>query len=119
MYKTDPHFAFKKNYLTADYHSWYGIQSAWIITTELEDIHRFKNFDQLAGYVGFKPYIYSSGEHTVNKGITRQCNHLLRGTLVECAWMAIGKDPALTQAYYNYKKRMHYNKAIIRIAKNS
>ena len=94
-----------------------GIQSAWIITTELEDIHRFKNFDQLAGYVGFKPDIYSSGEHTVNKGITRQCNHLLRETLVECAWMAIGKDPALTQAYYNYKKRMHYNKAIIRIAK--
>ncbi|HEY0752255.1 MAG TPA: IS110 family transposase [Chitinophagaceae bacterium] len=94
-----------------------GIQSAWIIATELEDIHRFKNFDQLASYAGFKPDIYSSGEHTVNKGITRQCNHLVRETLVECSWMAVGKDPALTQAYYDFKKRMHYNKAILRIAK--
>ena len=31
--------------------------------------------------------------------------------------MAVGKDPALTQAYYDFKKRMHYNKAILRIAK--
>jgi transposase len=94
-----------------------GIQSALILATELEDISRFKNFDHLAGYAGFKPDIYSSGESTVIKGITYQCNHLIRETLVECAWMAIGKDPALTQAYYNYKNRMHYNKAIIRIAK--
>jgi transposase len=94
-----------------------GIQSALILATELEDIHRFKAFDHLASYAGFKPDIYSSGDTTIIKGITQQCNHLLRETLVECAWMAIGKDPALTQAYYNYKKRMHYNKAIIRIAK--
>lgn len=94
-----------------------GIQSALIIATELGDIRRFKTFDLLASYCGFKPDIYSSGDKTVIKGMTYQCNHLLRETLVECAWMAIGKDPAMTQAYYDYKKRMHYNKAIIRIAK--
>ena len=53
----------------------------------------------------------------MTKGITHSCNHILRETLVECAWMAIGKDPALTMAYTNYKQRMHYNKAILRIAK--
>lgn len=94
-----------------------GSQSALIILTELEDISRFKNFDHLSSYVGFKPDIYSSGENTAVKNITRHCNHTLRETLVECSWMAIGKDPALTQAYYEYKRRMHYNKAILRIAK--
>ena len=34
-----------------------------------------------------------------------------------CSNNLSGKDPALTQAYYNYKQRMHYNKAILRIAK--
>jgi transposase len=94
-----------------------GIQSALIIATELGDIRRFKFFDHLASYCGFKPDIYSSGDKTVLKGLTYQCNHLLREILIECAWMAIGKDSAMTQSYYNYKKRMHYNKAIIRIAK--
>lgn len=94
-----------------------GWLSAITLLTELEDVRRFKNFDHLSSYVGFKPDIYSSSEKTTVKGITRHCNHLLRETLVECSWMAIGKDPALTQAYYGYKKRMHYNKAILRIAK--
>lgn len=94
-----------------------GIQSALILITELENIHRFKTFDHLASYAGFKPDVYSSAEKNVVKGITHHCNRFVRETLVECAWMAIGKDPALTQAYYQYKKRMHYNKAILRIAK--
>lgn len=94
-----------------------GIHTALIVATELEDISRFKSFDHLASYVGFKPDVYSSAEKHVVKGITRHCNHELREALVEAAWMAIGKDPALTQAYYEYKKRMHYNKAILRIAK--
>ena len=94
-----------------------GLISAFIIISELEDIRRFRGFDQLASYVGFKPDIYASGEKQVTKGITHSCNHILRETLVECAWMAIGKDPALTMAYTNYKQRMHYNKAILRIAK--
>jgi transposase len=94
-----------------------GMLSALVLVTELEDIHRFKSFDHLASYAGFKPDVYASAEKNIQKGITHQCNHLVRETLVECAWMAIGKDPVLTQTYYEYKKRMHYNKAIVRIAK--
>lgn len=94
-----------------------GIHTALIVATELEDIRRFPSFDQLASYAGFKPDVYGSGDKSVVKGITYHCNHLLREVLVEAAWMAIGKDPALTQAYYEYKKRMHHNKAILRIAK--
>jgi len=94
-----------------------GIHAAMILATELEDIRRFKSFDHLASYAGFKPDVYSSADKYVIKGITHHCNHEVREVLVEAAWMAIGKDPALTQAYNEYKKRMHYNKAILRIAK--
>ncbi len=94
-----------------------GSVSALVIATEIEDIQRFPKFDHLASFAGFTPDLYSSGEKSVVKGITHHCNNTLRETLVECAWAAIGRDPALTQCYYEYKKRMHYNKAIIRIAK--
>jgi transposase len=94
-----------------------GINAALILVTELEDVQRFKSFDHLASYVGFKPDVYSSAEKNIVKGITHHCNHSVREVLVEAAWMAVGKDPALTQAYYDYKKRMHFNKAILRIAK--
>lgn len=94
-----------------------GLISAFILITELEDIKRFKNFDHLAGYAGLKPDIHSSSETMIVKGITHHCNRFIRETLVECTWMAITKDMALNQAYYEYKKRMHYNKAILRVAK--
>lgn len=94
-----------------------GIINAMIFLTELEDIRRFKNFDHLASYVGLKPDVYSSSDKIIVKDITHRCNHLVREALVESAWMAITKDPALLMAYKNYKQRMHYNKAIIRIAK--
>jgi transposase len=94
-----------------------GMTSALIIICEIEDIKRFRSFDHLASFAGFSPDVYCSGETNIVKGITHHCDHLLRETLVECAWMAISKDPALMHAYYEYKKRMHYNKAIIRIAK--
>ena len=94
-----------------------GLTSAIVLMAEIDDIRRFRKFDQLASLAGFKPDVYSSAEKKLVKGLTHHCNHLLRETLVECAWMAVGRDPALTQAYQHYKKRMHYNKAIIRIAK--
>jgi transposase len=94
-----------------------GITNAMIFLTELDDISRFKTFDQLSSYAGLKPDIYSSSETTIIKGITHRCNLLLRESLVESAWKAVAKDPALLMAYKKYKNRMHYNKAIIRITK--
>ncbi len=94
-----------------------GITNAMIFLTEFENIQRFKSFDHLNSYVGLKPDIYSSSDTTIVKGITHRCNRLMRESLVESAWKAVAKDPALLMAYKEYKKRMNYNNAIIRIAK--
>ena len=94
-----------------------GLINAMTFLTELGDVKRFKTMDKLNNYVGLAPNIYSSAETTHVKGITHRCNHILREALVESAWCAVRKDPALLMAYKEFVKRMNYNKAIIKVAR--
>lgn len=91
---------------------------AAIIFFELQDINRFKHFDNLCSYAGFVPDTADSGEVKRSKGITHRSNHYLRTALVEASWIVIRKDPAMLMKYKQYSKKMDKNKAIIRIAKH-
>lgn len=94
-----------------------GLISAMTFLSEIEDVKRFKNVDQLCSYVGLVPTTSSSDEKMKIGGITPRSNKSLRSVLVESAWVAIRNDPALTLAYSELCKRMKPNKAIVRIAK--
>ena len=94
-----------------------GFITAITLYTELMDIKRFSNVEELASYVGLVPTIRSSGEKQNVLGISVQCNRYLRSLLIESAWIAIRKDPALTLAFNNYRRRMSSQEAIVRIAK--
>lgn len=94
-----------------------SILSAMIFLTELIDIHRFSTLDRLANYCGLVPDERSTGEEQTITGITRRRNPLLRALLVECAWVAVRKDPALLMSFNKLSARMPKNKAIIRIAR--
>jgi transposase len=94
-----------------------GYILATILYSEIIDINRFKRLDNLVNYIGFSPAIYSSSDREVNLGITKQKNKYARNYLIESAWIAIRKDPALQMAYGNLCKKMPPNKAIIRISK--
>ena len=85
--------------------------------TEIIDIRRFKNNDHLASFVGFTPGTHSSGEKNRTTGLTPRRNRFLRYLLIEAAWVAIRKDPALFMQYTTLLKRMPKQNAIIRIAK--
>jgi len=105
-----------------DYELISGIPGIALITgmtflTEIEDINRFSNVDQFAGYVGLIPSCRSSGERENNGEITPRANKLMRNMVVESAWIAARKDPALHLAFCKLCKRMEPNKAIIRIAR--
>jgi transposase len=89
-----------------------------IILVELQDITRFKHFDNLCSYVGLVPDTSDSGDRKVSKGLTKRSNYDLRVALVESSWVVIRKDPALLMKYKEYCKRMHRNRAIIRVAKH-
>lgn len=62
--------------------------------------------------------IQDSGDTKRNKGVTHRRNTYLREALVESSWMLIKKDPAMLMKYKDYCKRMHKNKAIIKIARH-
>lgn len=94
-----------------------GSVLAVILYSEIIDINRFKRLDELANYVGFSLAVYSSAEKETNLGITKQKNKYLRNYLIESAWTAIRKDPALQMAYGQLCQKMPANKAIIRISK--
>lgn len=95
-----------------------GEINAAVILFELQDISRFKRFDNLCSYVGLVPNTHDSGETKKTKGITDRSNHYLRTALVESSWSVVRKDPALLMKYKEYCRTMEKNKAIIRIAKH-
>jgi transposase len=85
--------------------------------TEIMDIYRFKRLAPLSAYIGLSPSTDSSGEKERIKGLSKRQNRILRYMLIEAAWTAIRRDPALLACYGQLCKRMKGTNAIIRIAK--
>jgi transposase len=94
-----------------------GFTTAITLYTELIDINRFKTIDELCSYVGLVPSIDSSGDKEHVRGICKRHSKFLRNILIESAWTAIRKDPALTLSYSRLLTRMSSQRAIIRITK--
>lgn len=91
--------------------------TAMCLYTEIIDIKRFKTFEQLCSFVGLVPSVYSSGKTEYTRGISFRHNKFLRPILIEAAWTAVKKDPALTLRFNELIKQMSKQKVIIRIAK--
>lgn len=85
--------------------------------TEIADMKRFNNQEQLASFVGLVPSTRSSDETIYNNGISFRRNKFLRPIMVEAAWTAVKNDPAMTLKYRELTKRMKPQDAIIRIAR--
>lgn len=94
-----------------------GFVTAITLFTELIDIDRFPTLDHLAAFVGLVPSVDSSGDRHAERGLTKRRNRYLRHVLIEAAWVAARKDPALTLAFSELAKRMKKQDAIIRIAR--
>jgi len=94
-----------------------GFVTAITLYTEIINIRRFKKFDKLCNFVGLAPTVLSSGEKEKTLGISNRQNKYLRSLLIESAWIAVRKDPALTLAFGKLTARMSKQEAIIRIAK--
>ncbi|MDR0305781.1 MAG: IS110 family transposase [Chitinispirillales bacterium] len=83
-----------------------------------EDFHRFTTGAQLASFVGLGGTEYSSGE-SIRKGeISKQGNALIRSWLIESAWIAKSRDPALQEFYCRIKHNSgNCKKAIVAVAR--
>ncbi len=95
-----------------------GLLTAMIILTELIDINRFRRDDDLCSFAGLIPTEHSSGPKVIKGDITPRRNKMLRHVIVESAWIAVRKDPALLQSYTDFLQRgIKKNVAIVKIAK--
>jgi transposase len=94
-----------------------GFVVAITILTEIIDIKRFKNLDNLCSFIGLVPTTHSTGDKDMPGKITKRSNKPLRDVLVESAWVAIRNDSSMALAYSKLCKRMKPNRAIIRMAK--
>ena len=87
------------------------------LLVELGNIDRFKNFSHFNGYIGLKPMVYSSGDYDRKGHLTYRSHKSLRSALIESAWTAVQRDPALTNCYERLRKRHTAKRAIIIIAR--
>lgn len=94
-----------------------GLITAVTLMVEIEDISRFGSTDHLAGFLGLVPSRHSSGDKDKNGEMTFRGHDSLRRALIESAWVAARKDPALNLSFHRYAKRMETNKAIVRVAR--
>lgn len=94
-----------------------GVNTAMMLISEICDIKRFKSVDKLACFIGIIPNEYSSGNSKRIGGLTSRGKSQLKQVLIEASWMAIRKDPYLTNFFNESAKRMVKQKAIIKIAR--
>lgn len=94
-----------------------GVVTAMTLLTELVDMARFPTSDALASYVGLIPREASSGAKISTPGMTTRRNASLRQLLIEAAWTASKRDPALLAIYEKAARRMAKSKAIVLVAR--
>ena len=75
-----------------------GIKTAIVLITEIEDMKRFGNFDRLCSFAGLAPGSRSSGAKEVTTGLTKRCSKRIKHVIIESAWIAMRRDPALFAA---------------------
>jgi transposase len=64
-----------------------GPRTAEAVVLHLNDPHRFKTAEQVAGYAGLVPKLMESGQMSRHGHITHRGPSLLRAMLVEAAWV--------------------------------
>lgn len=87
------------------------------LLTEIEDISRFGSFKHFNSYIGLKPTSHSSGENDWKGHLTNRRHNGLRSALIECAWTARKRDPALLVCYEQLLQRTTGKRAIVIIAR--
>ena len=97
-----------------------GYITAATLVAEIGDVTRFKRAEQLAKYFGLVCSERSSGDVESRGRITKEGNSHVRWLLVEDAWQAIHKSPALNRIFMriSIRRGKHGKKiAVVAIAR--
>jgi hypothetical protein len=98
-----------------------GSITATHAVARLGDWRELKNVRQIAGFLGLVSSEHSTGEKENRGPITRSGDSRLRNKLIQCAWVAINKDPELRafyrSVYQRQPKKIAARKAIVAVAR--
>jgi transposase len=87
----------------------------------LGDWRQISNVRQIAGFLGLVSCEKSTGDKENRGPITRSGDSRLRNKLIQCAWVAIKKDPELRafyrRIYQRHPKKIAARKAIVAVAR--
>ena len=97
-----------------------GITAAHAVA-RFGDWREIKNVRQIAGFLGLVSSEHSTGEKQNRGPITRSGDSRLRNKIIQCAWVAINKDPELRafyrSIYARQPKKVAARKAIVAVAR--
>jgi transposase len=91
--------------------------TALFLSSSLDSIDRFHDSKHACAYLGLVPSLHQSGDASFTGHITRDGNKFLRRNLVECARVAVRKDPHLREFYLKLKHKRGERKALIAVAR--
>ena len=94
-----------------------GLLTGMILLTELGDVSRFASGERFVSYLGLSPQQSSTADRDRKGHITRAGNQFVRHALVELAWRAIRRDPALLASYEQIRSRRGSKIAIVAVAR--
>lgn len=94
-----------------------GFLTAMTFLVQIGDIRRFRQLDDLCDYIGLVPMMKGSGPKLYTGKMMNRGRKELKIMIIEAAWDALRKDPALMMKFNELTRRMNKNKAIIRIAR--
>jgi len=96
-----------------------GRKTAEVVVVYIDDPHRFQNARQVSAYAGLVPKRYQSGEMDRSGRISKGGPRLLRGALVEAAWMMLRYNPWARSVYERLcsRQKTRKKKAIVAVAR--
>jgi transposase len=94
-----------------------GLLTAMVFLTEMGDLSRFSNRQQIGAFLGLVPSSNESGENDDRKGhITREGSGRLRRVLCQASWARVVHDPGESEVYDRIVRRNPKHKKIAVVA---
>ena len=91
--------------------------TALFLASVLDDVDRFPDSKHACAYLGLVPWLDESADVTHLGHITKKGDKWLRRNLVECARVAVRKDPHLRESYTRLTHKRGERKALIAVAR--
>lgn len=91
--------------------------TALFLSSTIGDVNRFPDSKHLCAYLGLVPSLHQSGDTLLTGHITKLGDKFLRRNMVECARVAVRKDPRLREFYVRIRQKRGEKKALIAVAR--